>query len=199
MSEQRLSDEERRDWLRLIKTENVGPATFRSLIARFGSAGQALAGLPDLSHKGGLKRPLAVYSRDAAESDLERAAALGARFVAAGEDGYPRSSVTSMGPRRFCGIMGRSDLASRDSIAIVGARNASAAGASSLESIAAELGVEGFVVVSGLARGIDTAAHEAALERGTALFSRAESILSTRRRTPVYRRRSAGMGFFSPR
>src|SRR5437867_2725219 len=84
-----LGDEERRDWLRLIKSEHIGPATFRTLLNRFGSAPEALAALPQLSRQGGMSRPITIYARDAAESDLERADAFGARFIAPGETGYP--------------------------------------------------------------------------------------------------------------
>src|SRR3990170_4242073 len=86
---QLLDQTQRRDWLRLSQTENVGPATFRQLIGRYGSAAAALEMLPELSTKGGLKRPLRIYPVEAAEADLERAHELGAAFVAAGETGYP--------------------------------------------------------------------------------------------------------------
>ena len=84
-----LSNAERRDWLRLSRSENVGPASFRLLMARFGSAEAALDALPDLSRRGGLNRSIRIYGRDAAERDLERADELGARFVGLDEPGYP--------------------------------------------------------------------------------------------------------------
>ncbi|HLF21211.1 MAG TPA: DNA-protecting protein DprA, partial [Aestuariivirga sp.] len=84
-----LSHEQRRDWLRLAKSENVGPATFRQLIARYGAAEAAIAALPELSRQGGLARSLRVYGLDEADADLERAARYGARFVVPGEAGYP--------------------------------------------------------------------------------------------------------------
>jgi DNA processing protein len=163
-----LSDDERRDWLRLIKSENIGPATFRALLSRFGSAAKALASLPHLSQRGGMSRPLAIYARDAAESDIERAEAAGARFVAPGEAGYPPLLRFIDGAPPLLCVKGDLALAERDTVAIVGSRNASAAGRKFARRVAAEITEAGYLVVSGLARGIDTAAHEAALEGGTA-------------------------------
>ena len=85
-----LDDAQRRDWLRLIQSENVGPATFRKLLNRYGGAGAALEALPELSRRGGLRRPIRIYSERAADRDLENAARVGARFVALGEPDYPR-------------------------------------------------------------------------------------------------------------
>ena len=85
----RLDDAQRKDWLRLIQSENVGPATFRNLLNRFGGAAAALEALPELSRKGGLRRTIRIYSADAAQQDLDNAAAIGARFVALGEPDYP--------------------------------------------------------------------------------------------------------------
>jgi DNA processing protein len=168
MSGRLLNDAQRLDWLRLIRSENVGPIIFRQLIGRFGSAAEALAALPELSRKGGLSRPLRIYSAEEAASDLERASDLGARFVAAGEAGYPpllRHIDTA--PPLLC-IMGNDELAEREAIAIVGSRNASAIGRKFARQLAAEMAEAGYLIVSGLARGIDAAAHEASLERGTA-------------------------------
>ena len=87
MARDQLDDKERRDWLRLMKSEHVGPATFRHLLARYGDAATALAALPELSKRGGLSRPVRIYPAEAAEAELERAADLGARFIALGEAG----------------------------------------------------------------------------------------------------------------
>ncbi|MGQ0484789.1 MAG: DNA-processing protein DprA [Hyphomicrobiales bacterium] len=163
-----LSHEQRRDWLRLGKSENVGPATFRQLIARYGAPEAAIAALPELSRKGGLSRSLRVYGRDEAEADLERAAQYGARFVVPGEAGYPPLLRHIDGAPPFLCIKGEALLADKPAVAIVGARNASALGRKFARQLAAEIGAAGFVIVSGMARGIDTAAHEAALAAGTA-------------------------------
>jgi len=162
-----LSREERRDWLQLSQSENIGPLTFHKLISRYGEAGQAIAALPELSSKGGLARPLRVGNQDDAERDLEKATAIGARFVAWCEPDYPALLRTiDAAPPLLC-IKGDANLGQRPAIGIVGARNASAAGRKFARQLAAEFGEAGYVVVSGLARGIDTAAHEASLQRGT--------------------------------
>ncbi len=158
---QLLDHRQRRDWIRLSQSENVGPATFRQLIAKFGSAADALEALPALSTKGGLSRPLRVYPVEAAEADLERASELGASFVVAGETGYPPLLYHISGAPPLLCVKGNLSLSELTSVAIVGARNASAGGRRFARQLAAELSEEGFLVTSGLARGIDTAAHEA--------------------------------------
>jgi DNA processing protein len=162
-----LSDEERRDWLRLSKSENVGPASFKSLLKRFRTAGEALRALPELTRKGGLGRQPRIYGKDAAERDLANAAAIGARFVANVEADYPPLlRQIDNGPPMLC-LKGDVSLLARSGVAIVGARNASAIARKFSRQLAREIGGEGHVIVSGLARGIDTAAHEASLETGT--------------------------------
>ncbi len=168
MNKQLLDPAHRRDWLRLSQTENVGPATFRQLIGRYGSAAAALEMLPELSAKGGLKRPLRIYSVEAAEADMERAHEFGAAFVAAGETGYPPLLYHINGAPPLLCVMGDLTLADMESVAIVGARNASAGGRKFARQLAAELSEEGYLITSGLARGIDTAAHEAVPDGRTA-------------------------------
>jgi DNA processing protein len=158
---QLLDANQRRDWIRLSQSENIGPATFRQLIAKYGSAADALEALPELSTKGGLSRPLRIYAREAAEADLDRAFHLGASFVVAGELGYPPLLYHISGAPPLLCVMGDLSLSELQSVAIVGARNASAGGRKFARQLAAELSEEGFLVASGLARGIDTAAHEA--------------------------------------
>jgi DNA processing protein len=165
---QLLDHKQRRDWIRLSQSENVGPATFRQLIAKYGSAADALEALPELSTKGGLSRPLRIYSSDAAEADLERAFELGASFVVAGEPGYPPLLYHISGAPPLLCMKGNLALSDMQSVAIVGARNASAGGRKFARQLAAELSEEGFLVASGLARGIDTAAHEACPDGRTA-------------------------------
>lgn len=167
MNQRPLSDVERRDWLRLSQSENVGPITFHALIKRYGSAEKVIAALPDLSRKGGLSRPLRLYGVEAADGDMARAAAIGAHFVAFCEPDYPDllRNIDSA-PPIIC-IKGDARLGQRSCVGIVGARNASAAGRKFARQLAFEFGAAGHAVVSGLARGIDTAAHEASLETGT--------------------------------
>jgi DNA processing protein len=162
-----LSDRQRLSWLRLIRTENVGPATFRDLINRFGSADNAIAMLPELTLSGGGMRTVRIPSPAEAEAEMELADRAGARFVAIGEADYPPMLRRMELPPPLVAIKGEAAVFSLPPVAIVGARNASLAGIRMAQSLAAELGREGYAVVSGLARGIDTAAHRGSLGTGT--------------------------------
>ncbi|GBF25284.1 DNA processing protein DprA [bacterium MnTg02] len=163
----RLNEEQRLNWLRLLRSENVGPVTFRDLINRFGSAEAALSALPNLSIRGGGKA-LKAFPRQQAEDELRAAKRFNAKLVAIGEEGYPPWICTIDAPPPLLYIQGRTDLLDRPTVAIVGARNGSAAGQKFARQIAAELGQRGFLVASGLARGIDTAVHRGSLDHGTA-------------------------------
>ncbi len=164
---QSLSDAQRRDWLRLMRSENVGPATFRTLINRFGGAADALDALPELSRRGGLKRPIRIPDQVEVDAELEHAARIGARYVAYGETGYPPRLAQIDASPPLIAILGDPQVAARPMIAIVGARNASAGGRRIARELATALGEAGLGIASGLARGIDGAAHEAALATGT--------------------------------
>ncbi|MCT7375676.1 DNA-processing protein DprA [Chelativorans salis] len=166
-AERRLNDRQRRAWLRLIRTENVGPATFRDLINRFGSAEAALAALPELAHKGGAQR-IRIPSEAEVDAELDLAHRMGACFVAIGEAHYPPLLARADHPPPLIAAKGRLDLLREPTIAIVGARNASLAGIKLAQRIAVELGRQGYLVASGLARGIDAAAHRGSIETGTA-------------------------------
>jgi DNA recombination-mediator protein A/DprA/Smf-like nucleotide binding protein involved in DNA uptake len=161
-----LSDRQRLSWLRLIRSENVGPATFRVLVNQFGGAEAALEALPALSRRGG-RASIRVFTEAEAEAELEAADRAGARLVVMGEKGYPPALSHVDAPPPLLYAKGRLDLADAPIVAMVGARNGSAVGQKLTRQLATELGLEGFVIASGLARGIDTAAHLAALERGT--------------------------------
>ena len=163
----RLSDRQRLCWLRLIRTQNVGPASFRDLINRFGSAETALEMLPELMVSGGFSRPLRIPAVAEAEAELETARKAGARFVGIGEPGYPPLLATMDHPPPLLAIKGQPLVFDLPAVAIVGARNASLAGIKMARTLAAELGREGYAVISGLARGIDTAAHQGSLATGT--------------------------------
>jgi DNA processing protein len=160
-----LSDAERRDWLRLARTENVGPVTFDQLIQRFGAAGKALAALPDLARRGG--RPIRLADEAAVDKELADGAALGARLIASCEPDFPQALAALDPPPPLIWARGRVELLDRPCVAIVGARVASAAGQRFARGLASELGQSGHVIVSGLARGIDAAAHEGGLPTGT--------------------------------
>jgi DNA processing protein len=162
-----LTDEQRIDWLRLIRSDNVGPRTFRSLINHFGSARTALQRLPDLARRGGAARPGRICSEEDARTELTASTKLGVTLVAPGEAGYPpRLAVLDDAPP-LLGVRGGADMLMRPVIAIVGSRNASGAGLKFAGTLARDLGEAGFVIASGLARGIDQAAHRASIESGT--------------------------------
>ncbi|MFQ5783855.1 MAG: DNA-processing protein DprA [Alphaproteobacteria bacterium] len=162
-----LSESERLDWLRLIRSENVGPITFCQILRRYGSAGAGLAALPELARRGGRRASLRVFPRGEAERESEALAALGGRFVALGEADYPPALAAVTDAPPLIAVHGHAHLLRRHAVAIVGARNASASGNRFARQIAADLGAEGLVVVSGLARGIDASAHVGALSHGT--------------------------------
>jgi DNA processing protein len=163
----RLTDEQRIDWLRLIRSRNVGPRTFRALINHFGGARAALAALPSLARRGGASEAVQICAREDAVREIAVAQKLGVAFVALGERDYPlRLQMIDDAPPLIT-LRGNSAALSLPMVAIVGSRNASGAGLKFTQRIARELGEAGFAVVSGLARGIDAAAHGASLATGT--------------------------------
>jgi len=162
-----LSDEQRLDWLRLIRSDNVGPATFRDLLTHYGSASAALEALPHLSRSGGGRRAIRICSSEKAETELEDTKRAGVSLVALDESDYPPWLAAADAAPPLITIKGNTDLVSRPMVAIVGSRNGSAIGQKFTRMLAGDLGSQGFVIASGMARGIDTAAHTAALERGT--------------------------------
>ncbi len=162
-----LTDKQRIAWLRLIRSDNVGPITFRDLINHCGSAENALAMLPELSARGGATRTIRIATVQEAERELEAARRSGARFLGIGEPGYPPALRHIDGAPPLLAVKGDLSAAVRPSVGVVGSRNASVAGAKFAAMIARDCGRGGYTVTSGLARGIDTAAHRAALDTGT--------------------------------
>jgi DNA processing protein len=162
-----LTDRQRLAWLRLIRSDNVGPATFRDLVNHCGSAETALAMLPELSQRGGSTRPIRIATQAEAERELEIAQKFGARFVGIGEPDYPPALRQIDGAPPLLAIRGDVSVTARPSVGIVGSRNASISGAKFAAMIARDVGRAGYAVTSGLARGIDAAAHQASLETGT--------------------------------
>jgi DNA processing protein len=154
------------DRLRLIRTPGIGPIAYRQLMLRFGNAVAALAAIPDLARRGGGKIP-AVFARDKAEREIAAVEKLGARYLVLGQALYPRALAEQDDAPPLLTVKGRFDLLDRPMVAIVGARNASAAACRFARGLAHDLGKEGVVVVSGLARGIDSAAHDGSIEDGT--------------------------------
>ena len=151
--------------LRLIRTDSIGPVTYRQLLARFGDAETALRMLPDLARKGG--RSLVVATAAAAEAELAALDRMGAGMIFIGTPAYPPLLAMQETAPPVLGVRGDVGLLERPAVAIVGARNASAAGTRLARSLAAELADQDLVVVSGLARGIDAAAHQGAMAGGT--------------------------------
>lgn len=162
-----LTERQRIAWLRLIRSDNIGPATFRDLISQFGSAETALAMLPELSARGGATRAIRIASEAEALRELEAVHKFGARFIGIGEPDYPSALRQIEGAPPLITVKGDLAVAARPAIGIVGSRNASVSGAKFAAMIARDCGRTGYAVASGLARGIDTAAHRASLETGT--------------------------------
>ncbi len=161
-----LDDAEKVDWLRLIRSENVGPRTFATLLARYESAGAALAALPALARKA-TSRSITICSVADAEAEWNRARKLNIRFVASCEAAYPQALRAIDAPPPLLAVAGQVEVLSRPIVGIVGSRNASANGLVFTERLARGLGEAGYVVASGLARGIDVKAHMASLDTGT--------------------------------
>jgi len=162
-----LSDAERRDWLRLARAQNVGHVTFAALIGRFHTATAALEELPRLARRGGATGDLKIPGKAEAERELESTARLRGRLIASIEPDFPFGLAVLDAPPPVVTVLGNGDLLSREMVAIVGARNASALGRKFASGLACGLGNANLVVVSGMARGIDTAAHAGALATGT--------------------------------
>jgi DNA processing protein len=160
-----LSDEQKLEWLQLMRSEGVGPRTFRGLLNRYGSAAAALAALPRLHRERG--HVLHVCTKEEAQAEFAAAARLGVVHVGVGEAAYPRALAAIADAPPLIAVRGDAAILQRPMVAIVGSRNASALGLRFTERLAHELGEAGFVIVSGLARGIDAKAHGAALARGT--------------------------------
>jgi DNA processing protein len=163
----RLSEEQRLDWLRLIRSDNVGPRTFRDLVNHYGGARAALNALPGLARRGGAAGPPRLCSLEEAQAELKAARARGIEFVALGEPDYPARLQMIDDPPPLVAVQGQRAILARPLVAIVGSRNASAAGIKFAQALARNLGDAGFGIASGLARGIDAAAHRASLSTGT--------------------------------
>jgi len=159
---------ERLDRLRLIRTENVGPVTFRHLLARYRTAGAAIEALPELARRGGRRRSLRIPDRAEAEREVAAIGRAGAALLVAGDPDYPMRLAAIDDAPPCLSVAGDPALLGRPSIAVVGARNASINGRRFATVLAKAFGEAGYVVISGLARGIDGAAHLGSLPTGTA-------------------------------
>jgi DNA processing protein len=189
-----LSDREKRDWLRLARTQNVGPVTFATLIARFGSASAALEAVPRLAHRGGATN-FKVPSAADADREIDALTSMGGKFIASCEPEFPPGLAALDPPPPVLAVVGHSALLLRDMIAVVGARNASALGRRFAATLAGDLGKAGLLIASGLARGIDAAAHDASLATGTcAVLAGGVDVIYPSENTALYEQiRSQGV------
>ncbi len=160
------SNAERIDWLRLARAESVGPVTFRHLIGRYKSAGEALRALPDLARRGGRALPLKLPSVDQAEQELAAGGRIGAQLIIGCEGDFPPLLAALDAPPPLLWVLGDRALLKTKTVAVVGARTASATGRRFARTLANALGEAGYIVVSGMARGIDAAAHEGSVAWG---------------------------------
>ncbi len=184
-----MNEVERLARLRLARSEGVGPRNFGRLIAHCGSALAALDALPRLSARGGRAAPLDPAPAERAERERAAVARLGGRLVVLGEDSYPEPLRAIVDPPPVLTVLGNAGLLARPAVALVGARNASAAGRKLARDLAEELARAGLVVVSGMARGIDGAAHEGALAEGTiAVLAGGVDSPYPKEHAPLYRR-----------
>ncbi len=161
-----LKEAEKRDWLRLSRTENVGPITFRQLVRKFGSAGAALEALPSMAKRGG-NRNFKLPSPAQIEDEIARIEKARAKLLAFCEPDYPEALAATEDAPPLLTVLGHAHLLHKRIIGIVGARNASINGRKIAETLARELGREGITIVSGLARGVDAAAHHGSLATGS--------------------------------
>jgi DNA processing protein len=160
-----MSEDEKLDWLRLIRSEGVGPRSFRGLLDRYGNAAAALAALPRLHRESG--RALHVCTKEEAQNEWAASSRLGVAYIGLGEEAYPAALAATSDAPPLIAVRGDKAVLKRPMIAIVGSRNASALGLRFTERLARELSEAGLIIVSGLARGIDSRAHGASLDFGT--------------------------------
>ncbi len=161
------SESEKLAALRLFRTNNIGPITFYQLVERFGSASEALHALPELSKRGGRKKPLQSPSERDIMREYKALQKLGGRIVTYADKEYPLSLTATDDAPPIISVIGDVSLLNKSCLAIVGARNASINGKKFAYKLAAELGARGQIITSGLARGIDTAAHQGSVATGT--------------------------------
>jgi DNA processing protein len=182
-------DADRFDRLRLIRSPNIGPVAYRQLIRRFGSAAAALDAIPAFAARGGT-RAFRLADEGQVRREAQSVARLGGRYDLLGDPDYPALLAEAEGGPPVLMARGHLDLSARTSVAIVGARNASAAACRFARSLAQDLGAQGSIVVSGLARGIDTAAHMGSLGSGTVAVMPAVLTSLSRQRKPNFRKGS---------
>jgi DNA processing protein len=162
-----LTEQEKLDWLRLARTENVGPVTFSRLLGLYGTPSEALKNLPDLAKRGGRKTPLIAPPESTIRKEYDTLRKLNGQLLTLADDAYPALLKATDDAPPVLAALGDLSLLSKSCIGVVGARNASLNGRKFSTKLSHDLGTQGQVIVSGLARGVDTAAHEGSLETGT--------------------------------
>lgn len=162
-----LSPEEKLARLRLIRSENVGPITFFKLLGRFKTAKDALDALPSLAKKGGRDARLKICPQSKAEDEIAAAEKSNTVMIHCGESSYPPLLRHIADPPPLLFVRGHIPLLNKKAVGFVGSRNASINGRRFAHSTAKTIGEAGYMIVSGMARGIDAAAHEGALATGT--------------------------------
>ncbi len=160
------TEDQRSDWLRLLRSRRVGISTFYRLMGDHGTAAAALAKLPEIAMAAGVQS-YEICPEAVIHAEFKAARAVGARLVCRGDGIYPQTLMDLDDAPPMIWVMGNSDTLAKPQIALVGARNASSLGGRMARALASELGEAGFVITSGMARGVDTAAHLAALKTGT--------------------------------
>lgn len=182
------SQTERLNLLRLARTTSIGPITFHHMIDRFQSAGKALEALPELSRRGGRKKPLIPPPVHEIEKELEMITKLGGELITCLDEAYPFSLSATEDAPPVITVLGHAHLLKKPCLAIVGARNASLNGKRFAEKIAVDCGKSDLVIVSGMARGIDTHAHSGSLETGTvAVLAGGADVIYPRENDALYR------------
>jgi DNA processing protein len=183
-----LTEAERLDWLRLIRSENVGPITFHRLLERYGSAARALDALPELAARGGARR-IRIASKEDTGREMEQVAASGVQLIALTEEHYPPLLGQTEDAPPLIAVIGHPHLLVKKALAVVGTRNASANGLGLAERLARDVGAEGYLIVSGMARGIDRAAHEGTLDTGTAaVLTGGTDVIYPKENADIYQR-----------
>jgi len=180
-------ENEKLNWLRLIRSENVGPITFYKLLERFGTATLALEALPELAKRGGAKRAFKACPKGEAEREFENLSKLGGVLITRAETEYPPLLAHTDDAPPVLSALGHPHLLTKRTVAVIGARNASLNGRNFARRISQELGQAGLLVASGMARGLDTAAHQGALATGTiAVLGGGVDVIYPRENEPLY-------------
>ncbi len=188
MTRKNLDPKEKLAWLQLSRTENIGPITFYKLLERYGTAANALKAIPDLARRGGRLNGLKAFAADLAEKEIEQLEKYGAKLIARDEPDYPPLLAEVEDAPPLIAVLGHAALLPKPALGVVGARNASLAGRKIAEDFSRKVSAAGYVIVSGLARGIDTAAHTASLATGTiAVVAGGIDVIYPRENEKLYR------------